>query len=266
MAYLQQGPDMITPPHDMLPGAREAHVWYAWAEQCSAPRLLERYRALLNREERERLDRYAFDYLRLEYLLTRALCRTTLSRYADVHPGDWTFCANRYGRPEIAGPAGVGGLRFNLSNARSLVACVVTRDADAGIDVEESNHAGDLLSIADTVFSPSERAQLRALPQALQRQRFFDLWTLKESYIKARGMGLSLPLQKFSFDVGAPAIGISFAPEMAQDAAHWQFALQRLGPCHTLAVSMERGDGPDFSVSMREVIPELGDDELGKAA
>jgi len=257
---------MIIRPPDLLPGAHEAHVWYAWVEQCADPRLLERYRALLSREERERLGRYVFDYLKREYLLTRALCRTTLSRYADVHPADWTFCTNRYGRPEIAGPAGATGLRFNLSNARSLVACVVTRDVDAGIDVEESNHGGDLLSIADTVFSPYERAQLLALPPELRRQRFFDLWTLKESYIKARGMGLSLPLQQFSFDVGAPRIGIAFAAEMAQDAAHWQFVLEHLGPDHTLAVSVERGGGPDFSVSMRQVIPEPGDDALGKAA
>jgi len=257
---------MITLPPDRLPAAHEAHVWYAWVEQCSAPLLLERYRAMLSADERERLGRYVFDYLRREYLLTRALCRTTLSRYADVDPAEWSFCTNRYGRPEIAGPPGMAGLRFNLSNARSLVACVVTRDADAGIDVEESCHAGDLLSIAETVFSPFERAQLLALPQALQRQRFFDLWTLKESYIKARGMGLSLPLQQFSFHLDTPAIGIAFAPEMAQDAARWQFALRHLGPGHTLAVSVERGHGPDFSVSLRQVIPALGDDALGRAA
>ncbi len=266
MAYWQRGQLMVVRSPDMLPGAREAHVWYAWAEQCSAPHLQERYRALLNAEERERLGRYAFDYLKAEYLLTRALCRTTLSRYADVDPADWTFCTNQYGRPEIAGPAAARGLRFNLSNARSLVACVVTRDADAGIDVEESSHAGDLLAIADTVFSPVERAALRALPHALQRQRFFDLWTLKESYIKARGMGLSLPLQQFSFDVGLPAIGIAFAPEMAQSADEWQFALRRLGPDHTLAVSVQRGPGPDFGVSMREVVPDAGSEALDEAA
>lgn len=234
----------------------EAHVWYAWTAECASPAQRAAYAALLTPDEQARCARLAFDELKAEYLLTRALCRSVLSRYAGVPPADWRFRSNTYGRPEIESPAVSPPLRFNLSNARSLVACIVTRRADAGIDVEETARADAPLEIADEFFSADELRELRALPAAEQGARFFDLWTLKESYIKARGLGLQIPLDRFSIRFGA-AIGIAFDPGMADEAAAWQFHSLRLGESHTLSLALRRGTDPDFRIQLREIVPRV---------
>ncbi|MCQ4165456.1 4'-phosphopantetheinyl transferase family protein [Tahibacter harae] len=233
----------------------EAHVWYCWTRDCDSETLRASYRSLLSAEEAARLERFAFDYLKLEYLVTRALCRYTLSRYAGTAPAHWTFRANDYGRPEIADAAMAPGLRFNLSNSRSLVACVVTRDLDAGVDVEALDRRGDVVSIADHYFSPDELQVLRARPSAEQTDHFFQLWTLKESYIKARGMGLSIPLKDFSFSPLERPIRIAFAPALPDTAEDWQFELFRPDPNHLLALGLRRGRAADCRVTLFESLP-----------
>jgi 4'-phosphopantetheinyl transferase len=233
----------------------EAHVWYAWVDQCSSDDQLKSYRELLHEDEARRLDRFAFDYLKREYLVTRALCRTTLSLYADVDPAAWRFEVNAYGRPEIAEPALRVPLRFNLSNARSLVACVITRSADAGIDVEETDRHGDPLAIASHYFAPPELDSLFALPAGQQRLRFFTLWTLKESYIKARGMGLSIPLDAFAFDLDGKAPRIDFTAPIIDDAAHWQFEISQPGPEHCMAVGVRHAGRRPFHIEYACVMP-----------
>ncbi|AIO68902.1 4'-phosphopantetheinyl transferase family protein [Burkholderia oklahomensis] len=240
-------------------GERDAHVWYARTAACDTPALRERYRALLSADERERLERFAFDHLKIEYLVTRALCRTVLSAYVDdVSPAQWRFRANAYGRPEIDAGDARPPLRFNLSNARSVVACIVTRTADAGIDVEEIARSNDLDGIAASHFSASERAAFFALPAEQRRERFFELWTLKEAYIKARGVGLSIDLGQFSFALPAQPIGIAFDRHVGDDASHWQFTLLDVGAQHRMAVGIRdaRAATHPFDIRVREIVPD----------
>ncbi|MBB6243709.1 4'-phosphopantetheinyl transferase superfamily protein [Rhodanobacter sp. MP1X3] len=245
------------PPGDLIALASgEAHLWYAWTEKCCTPRRLARYRSLLSEQEHQRLECFRFDHIKREYLLTRALCRFTLSRYANVSPSAWQFRTNEFGRPEIASPDAPPSLRFNLANATSLVACLVAFDIDAGVDVEETNREGEVTDLVDRYFSQSEVRALRALPLPEQRRRFFQLWTLKESYIKARGMGLSIPLEQFSFELDEPPpIRISFDPVLEDVATDWQF--QTFAPSVDLlmAVGLRRGNVPDLRISVAETIP-----------
>lgn len=171
------------------------------------------------------MERFVFARDRESFLATRVLVRTTLSRYRPVAPDAWRFEVNAYGRPEIAGR--YSDLRFNLSNTRGLVVCAVTHDTDVGIDVERLSRAAPL-DVADRFFAPVEVAALRALEPGEQGRRFFDYWTLKESYIKARGLGLALPLAGFAFhfdDARVPAIEID--PALGDHGSSWHFE-QRL--------------------------------------
>lgn len=245
-----------------LPDTR-ADVWYAWVDDCDRGDLGE-YESLLNAQERARLGRFAFPSLAREYLVTRALCRLTLSRYAAIAPTDWSFIQNGYGKPEIH-PRFSTRLRFNLSNCRTLVACVVTADADAGIDVESVDRPNELLSLADRYFSPGEAGQLRAAPQSEQRDLFFQLWTLKESYIKARGMGLTIPLEQFSFDISGPRISVSFAPTLQETLAGWQFELYRLGERHRMAIALHNKSAGTLAVTVREGLKSLATRTAGSA-
>ena len=101
----------------------------------------------------------------------------------------------RVGKPTIAHPKDIAPLSFNLSHTERLIVCLVALDREVGVDAEDTERAGETVEVADRFFSPTEVAALRALPAQSRRRRFFQYWTLKEAYIKARGMGLSLPLK-----------------------------------------------------------------------
>jgi 4'-phosphopantetheinyl transferase len=189
------------------------------------------------------------------YGVREALARTTLSRYAPVPPAAWTFRENAYGRPEVD-VAGHQDLWFNLSNTRGLIACVVARDREVGVDVEDTERGTETVGVAGRFFSPFEVAALHALPEGARRGRFFDYWTLKEAYIKARGMGLAIPLDQFSFLLDeAPPVRVAFDPRLGDDAGSWQFEQFTLTARHRTAAAVRRGEGPDLRFVVRETVP-----------
>jgi 4'-phosphopantetheinyl transferase len=215
---------------------------------------LERYRALLNPDERAREARFHFDADKERFVIGRALARLQLSRFLGGDPRGWPLVTNRYGRPELAAPT-PPPLGFNVSHTHGLVACAVTRTTDVGVDVEciERRLTHD---IADRFFARREVADLRALPDTDQPRVFYDYWTLKEAYIKARGMGLALPLEHFAFRLRPPDPPvITFDPEIDDDAQTWQFAQSWPTPRHRLAVAVRRGRGDDLDIRIQAIVP-----------
>jgi 4'-phosphopantetheinyl transferase len=219
----------------------ELHIWYVFSDQVTDPVVLAQCEELLAPDEKERKQRFLVAEARRQHLIARALVRTTLSRYADVPPNAWIFTPNRYGRPEIAGPAGVPPLRFNLSHTKGLVACIVALDREVGIDVENIGRPGSYVDLAHRYFSTSEAAHVASLPVDGQQEAFFDYWTLKEAYIKARGMGLALPLGEFAFHVG-DATTIEFSGSIEDDPKSWQFERWRIGSRHKMAIAARRAE------------------------
>ncbi len=205
------------------PPVGEVHLWISEPEAVSNPRLLAAYEGLLDAQERERHQKFRFEKHRREFLVSRALVRLTLSRYAPVAPGDWHFVKNEFGRPDVH-PGAHSWLRFNLSHTNGMVLCAVTVDANIGVDVEDWARRSTPVELSDRFFAPEEAAALRALPPPNQAKRFFEYWTLKEAYIKARGVGLSVPLKWFSFHLrsGSPP-RITFDPRLADEPDAWQF-------------------------------------------
>jgi 4'-phosphopantetheinyl transferase len=218
-------------------GRELIHVWMIAPPKLSDEQLADAY-PLLTAEERERHRKFVFERHRREYLTTRGLVRAALSRHRAVDRAAWAFRRNEYGRPELEPPC---GLRFNLSNHPSLVVCAVRESAlELGCDLEPLDRGAEVLGIADTVFAPRELAELRALPEAAQPLRALALWTLKEAYIKARSIGLTLPLQEFSFafpEGAAP--NITFTSQISDVAVRWRFAMLDLEGCR-IALAIER--------------------------
>ena len=218
-----------------------AHVdlWLAYYGefQNDDPDLLE----LLNPAEREQQARFHFADDRLRYLVTRALVRKVLSGYADVAPKAWIFKTNAYGRPEISAlHTQASNLRFNLSHTSGLIVLAVCHAFEMGVDVEHLDRQA-ALGVADRFFSPLEAAELAGLAPELQPQRFFEYWTLKESYIKARGMGLSIPLDRFSFEFPtSESVSLCTDPVLGDDAGRWQFWQLRLPGNYQLAICTEK--------------------------
>ena len=232
--------------------ADQAHVWLAHPHNAVFPSTRTRYEALLSTDERERYGRFHFERNRLEFLVAHVLVRTTLSRYVAVAPSQWAFRTNRYGRPEIDSGARAPPLRFNLSHTDGLVACVISKTADCGIDIERERPLKDLMALSRSVFAPREFEALEALPEHLRHSRFYAYWTLKESYIKARGMGLSLPLEGFSFDIDAGQItSLSMEPSLKDNPAEWQFSLGQASKTQKLGVAVRCGTSAALRVVCR---------------
>jgi 4'-phosphopantetheinyl transferase len=229
-------------------------VWCAPVPAQFDDALQHAYLSLLSTEERAQWHRLRFDALKRRYLLTRALLRTVLSRHVPMSPAGWRFAQNDCGRPFIADPpAEAETLRFNISHTDALVVLVLASGRDVGIDVEcTRRHAP--LEVAQRYFSRTESAELDALPAERQTARFWDLWTLKESYIKARGMGLSLPLGAFTFRFGD---GLSMEAESALNDAgtnwhFWQFALPG---DHLMALCAQKLGAPTPRCEFRHLLP-----------
>lgn len=210
----------------------------------------------LTADERTRMDRFVREVDRHTFAIARALVRTTLSAYGPTAPSDWRFETNSHGCPFVVpAQAGHPRLLFNLSHTTGLVALAVTRGHDIGIDVERADRP-IREQIAERHFAAQEVADLRALPLEAQDRGFFEYWTLKEAYIKARGMGLAIPLGDFAFILRPPAVPvIRFVEGFDDRPERWQFWQTWPTPDHRLSLAVVR-DGADLPVAVTEVTPE----------
>src|SRR4051812_29992301 len=221
----------------------EVHVWC----RSTAASHFDGHLTILSREERTRCDRFHFQRDRGDYANAHDLLRRSLSRYHPTAPQHWEFDAAPDGKPFLR-PAGdsPAPLTFNLSHTRDVVACVLARGIDVGVDVERIDTVRDAMPVAARFFSPAEVAGLQvSATDALLAQRFIDLWTLKESFIKAIGRGLSQPLNSMTFDLSHEGI-VAFDPPDGFSAAEWHFALFALTPHTRLAVAACHPGGVRF--------------------
>jgi 4'-phosphopantetheinyl transferase len=220
---------------------RSVDIWLARTEALREPGVARVCREILSPRELARCSAFEREVDRRRALLARVLLRETLSRYAPVAPEAWEFSTNEQGKPEIAAALGQQ-LRFNLSHAGALVVCAVTLEHDIGVDVEDTARACEPLELGERVFTSDENRALRGASTRARQQRFFELWTLKEAWLKARGTGFALAPQSASFDLGLPGrIRAQFAGEAEDDPAHWWFALLEPEPGTVLALCTRNG-------------------------
>jgi len=250
----RSSPDTIESGLIVLTSA-EIHVWLAFYDEISEDSLLAAYRELLSAAEKEQETRFYFARDRRRYLVTRALVQTVLSRYASIQPSEWMFSTNAYGCPAAVN-AQAKDLSFNISHTHSLIVLGVTRSRALGVDVENFHAREVSIDLMDRYFAPQEVEVLTAAPPHEQQYRFFEYWTFKEAYIKARGMGLSLPLDKFSFQYADDrAVEIAIHPELADDAARWQFWQFQPKPEYLVAICAERAGARSPRLIVRRAVP-----------
>ena len=125
-------------------------------------------------------------------VIAEVLARYCIAGREKVPPESIVFQNNTFGKPFVELP---GKTLFNISHSDSWVVCAID-DGPIGIDIERI-HPPDF-EMAKRFFHPDEFSEMIGLPKRLRIKRFFELWTLKESYIKALGMGLSCPLDSFT--------------------------------------------------------------------
>ncbi|MBN1489669.1 MAG: 4'-phosphopantetheinyl transferase superfamily protein [Phycisphaerae bacterium] len=244
-------------------GTDEVHVWYAFPERVAGLTSVEHLRAILSDEETARQRRFVFEKDRDLFLVARVLVRVVLSRYAGVAAAAWNFTEDAHGKPEIAGPAEGIGLRFNLSHTGGMATCAVTRNHDVGVDVENVNRRVSMTELARRYFAAREAEAIERLSGAAQRERFFAYWTLKEAYVKARGLGLSIPLDGFAFEFDSrDNARIVFMDAVTDSAADWQFARFQPSRPHRIAVAIRAPSDRPLAISIQEMIPPGGFDTV----
>ncbi len=222
------------------------YLWCAHPDDVLTEAVTEACSPLLSEDERALWQTFRFDRHRREYLTTRALVRTALSHYYPLAPEAWRFQTNACGKPTIDPDC---GLRFNLSNSPDLVVCLIAQGAEVGVDAEPFERAEKVAELAPEVLSPLELAQLEALCGPEKLDRALSLWTLKEAYIKARGVGLSLPLNKVSFLFGGvEGIRLELDPCLGNEPGRlWRFCLvEHAG--HRIALVADRATVPELQV------------------
>jgi 4'-phosphopantetheinyl transferase len=236
----------------------EVHLWYARDEEIVDHDLLVKYHDILSDEERAQQKRFYFEKHRHQYLITRALVRSVLSLYVEtISPEAWQFKKNNHNKPYIKNSPLPFALNFNLSHTEKMVVLAVTLDRNIGVDVEFLLRRDTGLEIAKRHFSETEFQDLCAIPAERQKRRFFELWTLKEAYIKACGMGLAIPLHHFSYSFPGPAeVQISFDLNRDDHPRYWNLWQIQPDETHIAGLAIHStGTGERYHLSMREIVP-----------
>lgn len=225
-------------PQKMIVASDEVHIWSISLTLADVP--IRKLGLYLSTDELERAQRFYFERDRHRFIIARGALRLILSAYVGRQPYEIQFDYNKYGKPFLNYNSGGDRIRFNLSHSHELALVGVTGRHDIGIDVEYMQSRVADLSIAERFFSPKEVAILRKLPEAIQRQAFFNCWTRKEAYIKAQGQGLSLPLDSFdvAFVPDQPAALLHTRPD-AREAALWSIYDLPQGADYAAAVAVK---------------------------
>ena len=198
---------------------------------------LRQCQALLKGEEVEVFSRLTHPRRKREFVVGRALARLGLASLCKTSPEAFRFARQSHGRPFVQNPH--PEMSFNLSHCESMVICAFSNRAQVGVDIEAVSRKALTRDIAKRFFSAEEARELAPMDVSEYQNRFFDLWTLKEAYIKATGLGLSLSLKSFAFAFPRPGT-ISFSrASVPEDAARWQFGLFELPQQIRLALAVE---------------------------
>ncbi len=183
----------------------------------------------LSADERARAAKFYFDKDREHFIVARGLLRTILGRYLDREPENLSFRYGPQGKPALAEISDGHAIRFNLSHSHGFALYAIARGREVGIDIEWIRPDLAIAEIAERFFSASEAALLRSLPAEARLEAFFRCWTRKEAYIKARGEGLSRPLNQIDLPLARAEPGLPQALQLSSSEVT-QWSLQDLTP------------------------------------
>jgi len=224
-------------------------VWRVSLDQ--PPAAVQRCAQVLSPDEHTRAARFHFEHDQRRFTLARGNLRRILARYLGVAPQTIQFQYNAHRKPGLDTTFYPVTPQFNLSHSGSLAIYAVTTERTVGIDIEEIRPVTDFVQLVERFFSVEERAVFQSLPDAQRLAAFFVGWVRKEAYIKARGLGLTLPLSQFDVtlnpDEPARLLRIQGDPEAA---ARWTLRDLAVDPAYVAALVVE---GQGWNLACRQV-------------
>jgi 4'-phosphopantetheinyl transferase len=232
-------------------------LWYTPFDTVDCPRLLDRYRSLLDASEQRRERSFYFDRDREQHVIAHALLRTALTRASEgaVAPEQWEFTRGRFGKPRVQG-VGAPSLSFNLTHTAGLAAVVVASEGAVGVDAEKIDGSRSAASEAVGLFAEQEAAGINACPPGERAARFLEYWTLKEARVKALGAGVTLPFDRPSFRFPtARSIELCGGEGSAARAGGCKFWQLRIRDEFIVAVCVEPAGEKPLRLHLRQMIP-----------
>jgi 4'-phosphopantetheinyl transferase len=195
--------DWVRPPAHLALSGTAVHIWRAALNLAEAQ--VAALGLALCPDEHARAERLRFEDKRRAFVAARGILRAILGRYLNLSPQHVQFSYNAQGKPELAGSE-AAGLQFNLAHSGDLALVALTQGRPVGVDLERQHPVEALDRLVAGYFAPGERAVWGQLPPEQRLSAFFTGWTRKEAYLKARGEGLTMPLDAFEVTLapGAP--------------------------------------------------------------
>jgi 4'-phosphopantetheinyl transferase len=216
----------------------EIHIW---SVNLELPELqTKKLQLYLSTDELQRAQRFYFEKDQNHFIVARGMLRKILSFYINRQPYEFSFEYNKFGKPFLLYGFRGDKFRFNLSHSQGLALYAITLNHEIGIDIEYIREDFSDLEIADRFFSPDEVAVLHSLSPENQKEAFFLCWTRKEAFIKAKGKGLSIPLDQFDVSLapGQPAELLRTKYDR-KDVSHWSLFNLTVKPGFAAALAVE---------------------------
>ncbi len=207
--------------------ASALHLWRG--SLVASAGVVQECRTWLNTSEQSRADRFVTDDLGARFTLGRALLRSVLGRYLRCDPSDVTFEYGEQGKPRLAESS--HPIEFNLTHSADVVVLGVTSHAAIGIDVEHRRASRDLDGIARRYFSATEVEVYERFEGSERVDAFYRCWARKEAYLKAKGGGLSAPLDRFVVTLTPEAELVSSDLDESTHCGWWMHRFDPGGGC-----------------------------------
>ena len=228
------------PPSSITLAQHDIHIWYASLNQ-PAPCVHE-LALTLSSDEKARAKRFYFEKDRNHYIVGRGILRSILGRYLNTEPNLLKFCYGEHGKPYLVELCAVTSLSFNLSHSQEIVLYAIAQGKSIGIDLEHIRAIPDVDQIVARFFSEKEQRAFYAFHPEERQKAFFKVWTCKEAYLKAIGVGLNEPLNNIEVTISpgeAPPLLNAVGNE--QDTSRWSL-LNLSSPSGYIATLVTEGE------------------------
>lgn len=231
-------PAWLFPPENLRLETGEAHVWLMQTDEENAAEM----ERIISEDERIRAGRFRFERDKKRFVAARGFLRVILGKYLQTNPRRIEFEYNKYNKPFLSRKS-QSSIRFNLSHSEDSAVFAVTDGREIGIDIERIKPFFVDEAMASQCLTPKEIVRFRTLEKNERDLFFFDCWTRKEAYLKARGNGLSLAANRIETSLFSESPSVFFDDESEFRQRLWSFQKLPLIPGCAAALAIE-GNSP----------------------
>jgi 4'-phosphopantetheinyl transferase len=175
--------------HDPDLSNNKVDIWRAFLDLPTG-QILE-LSQILSEDELVRAERFHFKKHKIRFIACRGFLRKILSCYSDTQPDVLQFSYSSLGKPSLVSSTTQDSVCFNVSHSKNTALFAIAHNCDLGIDIEYIRSISDLDQLVKRFFSSGEYKIIHSLSGNKKKEVFFNMWTMKEAYLKATGEGLS---------------------------------------------------------------------------